>query len=237
MSTDARPHDSDHPLIHCLWQAFHDYESFKALLARPEQLREIMNTVEVRQWLFEVVQRRPDGRECLIRMMEASKMIRGRGYIAEDIYTNAYARTWEWFTKKLPTYDPKQASFVHWFNKKLSWSIQDVIRERAKDPVPLPDGFEPQAPVANRQWQETVEEWIDLVERHASDLCRCRMQGGHAHINCHDLLLMILRAMLVDTFTIDEVNWDTLAHSQDISPASLKRFCQSRCFRTFQRLL
>ena len=206
-----------------------------------------MNTVAIRRWLFEEITHHADGSDAatrshqrLIQMMEASTMIRGKGYISDAIYTEAYARTWEWFINKLPSYDPEKASFVHWFNKKLVWSIQDVIREQAKKlerERPILDGH-PEPPAKERdRWRDTVETWISKVEHHATEFCQCRMQGDYAHINCHDLLLRILRAMLADTFTIDEVDWDHLAHAQDIPAASLKRFCQTRCFRTFKRLV
>ena len=241
-----RPHDAEQPLIHRLRLAFQSHDAFQQLLSEPDVLRQIMNTVEVRQWLFEHSQGRSDGhdpcdpraRQRLTQMMEASKMIRGRGYISEEIYAEAYARTWEWFAQKLSTYDPKQASFVHWFNQKLRFIIHDVIRERAKQlqwEQPIDERFD--VPARNRdRWQETVEEWIDHVEQNAAEFGRCRMQSPHSHINCHALLLNILRAMLADPVTIDQVDWDKLAQAQEISPESLKRFCQRRCFRIFKSL-
>lgn len=241
-----RPHDSDQPLIHRLWLAFQSHDAFQQLLTEPDVLRQIMNTVEVRQWLFEQIQGGSDGRDPfdprarqrLSQMMEASQMIRGKGYISAEIYAEAYARTWEWFSQKLSTYDPQQASFVHWFNQKLHFIIHDVIRERAKKlkwEQPIDDRFD--IPDRKRdRWQETVEEWIDHVEQNAAEFCRCRMQSPHSHINCHALLLNILQTMLADPFTTDQVDWNNLAQAQGISPNALKRFCRSRCFRTFKSL-
>ncbi|MEM9214957.1 MAG: hypothetical protein AAGD25_11495 [Cyanobacteria bacterium P01_F01_bin.150] len=251
MCTEAsRPHDSDHPLIHRLWQAFQNHDALTTLLSEPETLRTIMNTVEIRRWLFEEIQRQSNGcdpcatqaSQNLIRMMEASKMIRGRGYIAEDIYAEAYSRTCEWLLKKLPTYDPEKASFVHWFNKKLAWTIHDGFRERAerlkREVSRDASAKDPELPTQqnNYSWQEIVKEWIDRVERNKPDLRRCRMQDPYSYINGYDLLLQILQSMLTEKFSIDQVDWDALAQSQNIAPASLKRFCQTRCFRIFKTL-
>jgi hypothetical protein len=160
-----------------------------------------------------------------------------------DVYEEALARTWVWFGENFHRYDPEQASFVTWFNNKLKWVIREVIREQAveqgrriqslKDSdgevIDLAD-FLP-APDLDR-WEETLQEWMDLVQQDSGKQLRnCRMRD-YPHINGQTLLLQILTA-LRDS---GEVPWDDLAQGMEVDRTALIKFCKSRCLSCFKAL-
>jgi len=164
--------------------------------------------------------------------------------MSPDVYEEALARTWVWFSENFHRYDPEQASFVTWFNNKLKWVIKDVIQEqtveqskRTQPPkdtngedIDIADFFP--APDINR-WEETLKEWIDLVHQDPlNQLRNCRMQK-YSHMNCQTLLLQILTA-LRDS---GEVSWDDLAQEMEVDKTALIKFCRSRCSSCLKQLV
>lgn len=163
-----------------------------------------------------------------------------------EVYEESLARTWVWFGENFEHYNPEQASFVTWFNNKLKWVIRDVIREQTVEqnrriqPLNYSDAeaidladFLP-APNLER-WEETLEEWIDLVQQAPDKQLRnCRMRD-YPHINCQTLLVQILMALRVRD--LGEVPWDDLAQGLEVDRTTLISFCKSRCSSCFRQLL
>ncbi|HEY9614430.1 hypothetical protein [Allocoleopsis sp.] len=163
--------------------------------------------------------------------------------MSPDIYEEALARTWLWFGENFHRYDPEQASFVTWFNNKLKWVIREVIREQAVEqgkriqPPKNSDGeaidltdFFP-APALDH-WDETLQEWMDLVQQDpGKQLRNCRMRD-YPQINCQTLLLQILTALR----DLGEVSWDELAQGMEVNKTALINFCRSRCSSCFRQL-
>ncbi|MCC5613748.1 hypothetical protein LC605_01365 [Nostoc sp. CHAB 5836] len=233
------------PSLICLLQAaLNNPIERSKLLQQQEQIREIMNDIPAREWLFEQICQTDDpsqAKKLIIDMMWSSKLIWHGGGISPDVYGEARSRTWVWFTENLcSTYKPALASFVTWFNQRLKGMIQDVIRERAKEErrrLNLPADEEdnewiyPPAPEPDR-WHETIQEWLELVRNNPHLLINCRMQS-HANVNCQVLLIHILK-VLGDS---GEFSWNAIAQEYGVEPSALKRFCRTRCFRIFRQLL
>lgn len=163
--------------------------------------------------------------------------------MSPDVYEEALARTWVWFGENFHRYDPEQASFVTWFNNKLKWVIREVIREQTveqsrrisdrkdsdSEAIALAD-FLP-APALDR-WEETLEEWIDLVQQDSGKQLRnCRMRD-YPQINCQTLLLRVLTAIRDS----GKVPWDNLAQEIEVDRTALISFCRSRCSSCFRQL-
>ena len=205
-----------------------------------------MNDIPARQWLFEQACQTDDlnqakrAKDLIINMMRSSRSIwYGRG-ILPDVYSEALSRTWIWFMEHIGEYNPALASFVTWFNRRLRGMIQDVIQERAKEQgrrLNLPadeednESIYPPAPEPDR-WHETIQEWLELVRNNSHLLSNCRMQS-HPYVNCQVLLIDILK-VLGDS---GEFSWDDLAQKYGVEPLALKRFCKTRCFPLFRKLL
>ncbi|OUL18352.1 hypothetical protein BV378_35215 [Nostoc sp. RF31YmG] len=234
------------PLIGLLQAALNNPIEMSRLLQQPEMLRKIMNNIPARQWLFEQACQTNDlnqakrAKDLIINMMKSSRLIwQGRG-ISSDVYNEALPRTWIWFMEHFREYNPALASFVTWFNVRLRWMIQDVIRERAKEQgrrlnflVNEEDNesIYPPAPEPDR-WHETIQEWLELVRNNSHLLSNCRMQS-HPYINCQVLLIDILK-VLGDS---GEFSWDDLAQKYGVELLALKRFWKTRCFPRFRELL
>jgi hypothetical protein len=218
------------------------------LLQQPTKLREIINDIPARQWLFEQACQTDDPnlasqtKEFIMIMMKSSRLIWcGGGKISPDIYEEALSRTWEWFNKDIcQSYNPEKASFITWFNQKLKFRILDVIRDQEKDNkrrLHLPADEEnsewiyPPAPEPDR-WHETIQEWLDLVQNHPQQFRNCRMQN-HPDVNCQFLLIHILQ-VLRDS---GDISWDVLAQKYGVEASALRRFCKLRCFPIFKQLL
>ncbi|MBF2076362.1 MAG: hypothetical protein IGS50_21750 [Synechococcales cyanobacterium C42_A2020_086] len=226
------------PLINLLRAAIHGPPLERSrLLQQPETLRDIMNNVSARRWLFEQAcqndptQAQP-ARELIVALMQSSKLIWRGGKISPDVYSEALSRTWVWFMENFQTYDPEKASFVTWFNRKLGWMIQDVIRPQPiTKPLDGDDGIQPPPPELDR-WHETIQEWLELVHNHPHLLRNCRLQR-FPHLNCQVVLIQIL-TVLENT---GEFSWETVAQVYNVEPSTLKRFCRIRCFPRFKQLL
>ncbi|MBW4644863.1 MAG: hypothetical protein KME23_18040 [Goleter apudmare HA4340-LM2] len=230
-------------LIGLLEATFNDPIARSRLLQQPEKLREIMNEIPARQWLFEHACHTNNSHQVknfIVAMMKSSRLIWNGGGIAQDVYSEALSRTWEWFNKDFFTYNPQQASFVTWFNQKLRWMIQDVVREKVKEESKR---LNPPADEENHEWiygpgtepdrwQETIQEWLDLVRNHPHRFRDCRMQS-YPNVNCQVLLTQIL-TVLGDS---GDFSWDAIAQKYGVEPSALKRFCKTRCFRIFKQLL
>jgi hypothetical protein len=163
--------------------------------------------------------------------------------MSPDIYEEALARTWVWFGENFHNYDPEQASFVTWFNNKLKWVIREVIREQTVEQgrrIQPPKDSEGEAidladflpaPDIDR-WEETLQEWIDLVHKDSDKQLRnCRMRD-YPQMNCQTLLLQILTALR----DLGEVPWDDLAQRMEVDRTALIKFCRSRCSSCFRQL-
>lgn len=230
-------------LISLLQAALNNPIEKSQLLQKPEKLREIINDIPVRQWLFEQgcltdqPNRVSQAKDFIVMMMKSSRLIwGGGGKISPDIYDEALSRTWEWFIKDFGQYQPQKASLITWFNQKLRWNILDVIREKAKEEqrqLNLSDDewIYPPAPELDR-WDETIQEWLDLVQNNSHFFRDCQMRH-YSDVNCQFLLINILQ-VLRDS---GEFSWDILAQNYGVEVSVLKRFCRTRCFRIFKQLL
>jgi DNA-directed RNA polymerase specialized sigma24 family protein len=217
------------------------------LLQQPQKLREIINDIPARQWLFEQACQTSDAKlaiqakDLISNVIKYSRLIwRGGGNLSSDIYEEALLHTWELFNKRMCLeYKPEKASFVSWFNLKLRYEILNEIRKRAKEDkrrVHLSTDEEdyesiyPPAPEPER-WHETIQEWLELVQNN-SHLRNYRMQNYPA-VNCQFLLIHILQTL----HTSGEFSWDDLAQKYQVEASALKRFCKMRCFPIFKQLL
>lgn len=230
------------PLIGLLQAALNHPIERSRLLQQLEKLREIMNNVPARRWLFEQACQPDDSNRAtnlIIAIMQSSKLIWRGGKISPDVYSEALSRTWVWFMEHFQTYDPEAASFVTWFNKKLGWMIQDVIRESAKEErgrlrSPADEDREwiyPPAPNSDR-WHETIQEWLALVQNNSYLLLNCRSQSS-PQVNCQVVLIQIL-TLLGDS---GEFSWKAIAQDYEIEPSVLRKFCKRRCFPCFKQFL
>jgi hypothetical protein len=233
-------------LIGLLQVALNNPVERSRLLQQPELLRSMMNCVDTRQWLFEQAYQTDDpartdqAKNLIIAIMKSSRLLWHGGRISPDVYSEALSRTWAWFMEHLQTYNPEEASFVTWFNRKLGWMIQEVIREIADEkkkrlhpPLGEDDSewIYPPAPDPDR-WYETVQEWVELVQNNSRLFMNCRSQNS-PHVNCQVLLTQILM-MLKDS---GEFSWDVIAQDYAVDPSALRKFCQRRCFPRFKQVL
>jgi hypothetical protein len=235
--------DSNSPLIGLLQAAIHSPIERSKLLQQPEILRDIMNNIPARRWLFEQAcgsDHPNQATDFIVAMMLSSRLIWRGGKISPHVYSEALSRTWKWFIEHLQDYDPEKASFVTQFNCKLKWMIQDVIQEIAdeqkkrfscKDGEEDNDWIYPPAPPSDR-WHETVQEWLELVQNPSHRFIHDRMQC-RSYINCQVVLTQIL-TVLRDS---GEFSWDVVAQNYHIKPPALKRFCRTRCFSRFKQVL
>lgn len=223
-------------------------EQQRALLQQPEKLREIMNHIPARQWLFEqacqttVGTQAAKARLLIIRIVQSPTLIwhGGDRTLSPEIYEEALARTQEWFSRNFDRYVPESASFVTWFNNQLKWKIADVQKEIARDqklrePPQSSDGelFDPldliPAPDPDR-WQETIQNWLALIQNDSA-LRSCRMQNS-PHVNGQILLTQILQEL----YDSGEFSWEAIAQTHNVDSSMLRRFCRTRCFPHFKRL-
>ena len=219
------------------------------VLRENHKLREIINSISLRESLLNYVRQQNDPQEAneiigfIIQIIEKSGLMWSGGkMISSDIYEEALSRNKEWFLRNFAQkYNPKLSSISTWFNKYLKWKILDVVREITKqqerednddaqiDNIPSPDQF---------SFNETIEEWRELV-KDSPNLCNCRMQNYH-HVDCKLLLIDILDILHDNNHYADQRNpylWEILAKKYKVPSLSLKRFCKSRCFRGFKDLI
>ena len=234
---------SDSSVIGLLQAALSNSMTKSRLLQQPKTLQEIINDLPARKWLFEQLCQADNSdrvKDFTIAMMKSSRLIWNGARISPDIYSEALSRTWIWFMENLGKYNPEKASFVTWFNQKLRWTIQDVIREiadeeriRLNPPTNEEDRewIYPPAPDPDR-WYETIQEWLELVQSHPHIFKECRIQS-HPHVNCQVLLIHILN-VLHDS---GEFSWNAIAQEYGLEPSVLRRFCRTRCFPRFRQLL
>ncbi|MDJ0707992.1 MAG: hypothetical protein QNJ46_32370 [Leptolyngbyaceae cyanobacterium MO_188.B28] len=218
------------PLIELLQAALDHPVEKERLLQQTAKLREIINHIPARRWLFEQWRLVDQGRQPLeinrvmdliVAMMKSSGLLWRGGRISPDVYSEALSQTWEWFITGFETYDPEQASFVTWFNGKLVWKIQDVIRAIAQEEKtrlrPLSNAEEdawldPPAPDPDR-WRETVQHWRSLLHQNPHRCANCRMQQ-YPHVNCEKLLLQILNVLEES----EAFSWDPMAQRFGVEP-------------------
>lgn len=236
------------PLIGLLEAALNNPIEKSKLLQQPENIRKIMNNIPARQWLFEQayqindLNRAKQTKDFIIAMMKSSRLI-WYGGISPDVYDEALSRTWVWFVEDFGEYNPDLASFVTWFNQKLKWKIQDVIREIAEkrkllsrlkkdEEIRVSTNFpvikekeciDPPAPEPNH-WHETIQKWLELVQG-TPRLRDCRMQN-HPHVNCQVLLIYILEVLR----NSGEFSWNAIAQNYEVEQSALRRFCKTQCF-------
>lgn len=221
----------------------------RTLLQNATRLRELMNDIPARRWLFEQACQTENkaqatkARLLIIRILQSPSQIwyGGGSHLSLEIYEEALARTWEWFNRNFQSYIPERASFVTWFNHHLKWRIIDVQQEidlgnkNRIHPCQGENGemIDPLGiiPAANHQdWQETIRDWLELVQNDAM-LRNCRMQNAPA-VNGQDLLTRILQELLDS----GEFCWQAIAQTYNVEPSSLRRFCRTRCTPRFQEL-
>lgn len=197
---------SDFPLIIRLQAALNNPIERSILLQQPEKLREIINDIPTRQWLFEQLSQTDNPnqvKDFIITMMKSSRLIWNGERISPDVYSEALSRTWIWFIEHLcQKYNPERASLITWFNQKLRWIILDIVQEKADEekrrlnPLAGEEDNEwiyPPAPEPNR-WDETIQEWLELVQNHPHLIKDCRMQN-YPSVNCQVLLVHILNVL------------------------------------------
>ena len=110
------------------------------LLRENHKLREIINSISLRESLLNYVRQQNDPQEAneiigfIIQIIEKSGLMWGGGkMISSDIYEEALSRNKEWFLRNFAQkYNPQLSSISTWFNKYLRWKILDVVREITK---------------------------------------------------------------------------------------------------------
>ncbi|MBD2196071.1 MULTISPECIES: hypothetical protein [Calothrix] len=239
MSNDLK----ESPLIGLLEAALNNSMARSRLLQQQKTLQEIMNDIPARQWLFAQLSQAENPervKDFIIAMMKSSRLIWNGARISPDVYSEALSRTWVWFMENLGQYQPTTASFVTWFNQKLRWIIHDVIRQKADEErrrlnavtdAENHQWMEPPAPDPDR-WDETIQEWLDLLQNHPQAFKNCRMQS-YPQVNCQILLIHILK-VLQDS---GNFSWNAIAQEYAIEPSALRRFCRTRCFSHLKQLL
>ncbi len=227
--------------IKLLQAALDNPDNRRWLLGERKIIREMMKQTQTRQWLFEQANQSQMPNpvlDLIVEMMKYSRLLWRSGAVTPEIYDEALSRTWVWFLEKFPNYEPEKASFITWFNNRLGWIIQDVIREKAREESKRlhsnneedSDWIYPPAPQPDR-WQETIEEWRDLLykTRHCKG---CRMQK-FPQINCQALLIKVLQVLESKR----EFSWEVIAQEYKVDTKALRRFCRGRCFRCFQEIM
>lgn len=222
----------------------------RELLQQRETLQEILKDIPARQWLFDRVSQVGDrnraikARLFIVELVQYSGQIwRGGGSVSSDAYDEALARTWQWFSENLHTYDPEAASPITWFNNKLRWMIQDVIREIATEesrryypPDSSEEGDEPpfDYPASEPdRWKETLEKWLELVQADPEkQLSRRRMQK-YPHVNCQTLLLCILEELR----NSEQIDWRVIAKAWEVDLRAVRRFYKEQCSPCFRGLV
>ena len=135
------------------------------LLRENHKLREIINSISLRQSLLNYVRQQNDPQEAneiigfIIQIIEKSGLMWGGGKISlssesSDSYKEALSRNKEWFLRNFAQkYNPQLSSISTWFNKYLRYKILDVVDEINKqqerkdnddtqiDNIPSPDQF------------------------------------------------------------------------------------------------
>jgi len=222
----------------------------RELLQQRETLQEILKDIPARQWLFDRVFQVGDRNQAIkarlfiVELLQYSGQIwRGGGSVSSDAYDEALARTWQWFSENLHTYDPTAASLLTWFNNKVRWMIQDVIREIATEesrryypPGSSEEGDEPpfDYPASEPdRWKETLEKWLDLVQADPEkQLSRRRMQK-YPHVNCQTLLLCILEELR----NFEQIDWRVIAKALEVELRAVRRFYKEQCSLCFRDLV
>lgn len=191
------PDNQDDSLRHLLEQALLLPRKRHDLLQQQKTVRQILNSVPIRRWLYESAcqtsnrNRSIKVRSLIVEIMQYSGNLWREPTVSADDYEEALARTWAWFGENFCTYDPERASFMTWFNNKLSWMIQTVIRERTIEQArryqfPItPDGEKSPSieniPAPSNlviESQLFLEQVLELVQRDpGSQLGNCRMQS------------------------------------------------------------
>ncbi|MBD1856720.1 MULTISPECIES: hypothetical protein [Leptolyngbya] len=233
MNNAQPPNHSNDLLQPLLEQALLSSVKQYELLQRLDLLGDILNSIPARRWLFERTQTSDlhqalKARQLIINIMQKSGKI-WRSEAVPEVYDEAIARTWEWFSNKFQTYDPEKASFVTWFNQKLNYAIRDVAREQQNQPLPLLDSIpDPQPPPDALIFYEQI---LDLLKSDPGNTLRnCRMQN-HQHVTCQQAILAILQSQS----TSAEIPWQALANQFGVERNQLRDFCNHTAFPHFRR--
>lgn len=221
------------------------------LLRQEERLMQIVNCVLARKQLFEYAcqnldcRRAAKARNFIVQIMQYSCRIWRGGSLPPppDIYQEALTRTWEWFSRKLCSYNPERASFITWFNQNLRYKIWDVTREQqtevdrryqpyepGDDPFDLLEMILPEEEV---DVSLLIAQLIELVQRdRGGTLRRCYMHQ-HLHVTCQQLILCIWKT--IDTSP--SIPWEQLACKFGVDEEKLMQFHTNRCRPCFRQFL
>jgi hypothetical protein len=236
VAMNNQPINSDDRLLFLVEQALLSPVQRRYLMQQPaETLRKILNYVPTRQRLFEASLQTRDpnlariARWLIISIMQNSGAI-WRGTAAPEDYAEALSRTWIWFCENFHKYDYTKASFITWFNHKLSKVILDIISEPR--PLPLPEYWDP--PDRKPPWIEAQilsEQIVGLVSRDpGNELRNCRMRNN-LNVTCQRLILAILQSQP----TSPDIPWEALAHQFEVDRNCLLNFWTHTAFPCFKR--
>lgn len=242
--------NSDDQLCNLLEQALSSPRERANLLRQQETLLQILKSIPARRWLHEQACQTKNGnraakaRLLIIALVQYSgKIKRRRSDTAPDDYDEALARTWEWFSKELHSYDPQQASFVTWFNGTLEWRIRDVINERIRDKQrryhpPISSDDEDVDPInlipsGNHAFEDSrlfMDQLLTFVERDPGrHLRNCQMQE-HPNVTCQRVILVILQS-----YDSPNVPWNKMTQEFGVDKQSLHSFCRNTAFPNFRQ--
>jgi hypothetical protein len=218
-------------------------------------IRKILNSETLRTALFhlaidqvpgEKVSIRRNYRNHIVWLMQESKRIwkEGKLVYGEEIYSEAEARTWAWFSQNLEKYRPDRASFVTWFNMKLKFVTKDVAREIAKGPKQfefeanseqdyleliekIPDPYQdPEFSILFRQLIDQIRLWL---AKEKALICQ-RCVPRHPEANCHAILEKYLPRNNPDTQVVESgLTFTELAHELKIEEPILRRCYREKC--------
>lgn len=210
----------------------------RELLRQPEILREILNSIPHRRWLYQVARQTNDrnralkARSLIILIMQYSNNI-WRGNTAPEDYEEALARTWKWFSEHFHNYDPEKGSFVTWFNNKLGFMILDIEIERQKQSF-LPEEKLIHVADPKRSYVEARifhDQLVDLVQRDPGNALRHCYMHDHLHITSQRAMLAILQTQPISP----NIPWETLACQFEVDLVSFRNFCYNTAFPRFRQ--
>lgn len=243
--------NSDDQLCNLLEQALRTPRERANLLRQQEKLSQILKSIPARRWLHEQACQTKNGNRAakarlliIAIMQDSGKIMQRRSDTAPDDYDEALARTWEWFSKELHSYDPEQASFVRWFNRTLKWRILDVNNERIRDKQrryrpPIfsddedvdPINLIPSGDDALKDSRLFLEQLLALVERDPGrHLRNCQMRE-HPNVTCQRVILVILQSYQ----TSPNVPWNKMTQDFGVDKQRLYCFCRNTAFPNFRQ--
>lgn len=222
-------------------RAIDSLEIRRNLLQTQERLMQIINCEFARRRLFENAcqsrdrRRAVKTRQFIIEVIQRRIWRGGSCPPSPDVYDEALARTWLWFSQKLCFYQPETASFVTWFNSNLRYKILDVIAENQHNQNHTYEVIDEDGNLLNPletfpvfdaiEDQILLKQILELVQLDADrSLRNCRMQS-YQHVNCQKLLLRICEAAIA----ANSIPLNDLAIEFGVPPTSLRQFYSNRC--------